>query len=164
MIFSSKVPFVMSRYTFTTFFCPIRCARSIAWRSFIGFQSCSTNITVSAPVSVNPRPPTCVVNNNTSILGSELHVCTMAWRFTESVEPSSRMYVTEGMCFLKRSVSMISIIWRIWQKTRTRCCEMTLEEASPSVSISSLLVSSAAEVLVPMPQSFSICLSDGNNV
>jgi len=45
MIFSSRVPLVISLYTLTTFFCPMRCARSIACRSFIGFQSCSTNIT-----------------------------------------------------------------------------------------------------------------------
>ena len=31
MIFSSSVPFVMSLYTFTTFFWPIRWARSIAY-------------------------------------------------------------------------------------------------------------------------------------
>ena len=39
MIFSSKVPLVISRYTLTTFFCPNLCALSIACRSFIGFQS-----------------------------------------------------------------------------------------------------------------------------
>jgi hypothetical protein len=31
----------------------------MACKSFIGFQSCSTKITVLALVSVNPSPPTC---------------------------------------------------------------------------------------------------------
>lgn len=104
MIFSSKVPRVIRRYTFTTRFwnpnehrlyffyprikrvtsvndctspkptCPIRCARSIACRSLIGFQSCSTNTTVSAPVRFKPRPPTCVVRSSTSIDGSLLNL------------------------------------------------------------------------------------------
>lgn len=43
-------------------------------RSFIGFQSCSTNITVSAPVKFRPSPPTCVVNNRMSMEGSLLNL------------------------------------------------------------------------------------------
>jgi len=43
-------------------------------KSFIGFQSCSMNITVSAPVRFRPSPPTCVVNNKTSIDGSLLNL------------------------------------------------------------------------------------------
>ncbi|KAJ8949075.1 hypothetical protein NQ318_016979 [Aromia moschata] len=58
IIFSSKVALVINLYTLTTFRCPIRWALSIACRSFIGFQSCSTNITVSAPVKFSPSPPT----------------------------------------------------------------------------------------------------------
>ena len=42
------------------------------WRSFIGFQSCSTKMTVSAPVKLRPRPPTWVVRSRTSIDGSLL--------------------------------------------------------------------------------------------
>lgn len=38
--------------------CPMRCARSMACRSLMGFQSCSTNTTVSAPVKLSPSPPT----------------------------------------------------------------------------------------------------------
>uniref|UniRef100_A0A6B0U0Z9 Uncharacterized protein n=1 Tax=Ixodes ricinus TaxID=34613 RepID=A0A6B0U0Z9_IXORI len=68
----------MSRYTFTTFFWPMRCARSMAWRSFMGFQSCSTKMTVSAPVRLRPRPPTWVVSSRTSIEGSVLKRCTRA--------------------------------------------------------------------------------------
>lgn len=45
MIFSSSVPCVTRRYTLTTRFWPMRWARSIACRSFMGFQSCSTKIT-----------------------------------------------------------------------------------------------------------------------
>ena len=37
-------------YTLTTLFWPIRWALSMAWRSLLGFQSCSTKMTVSAPV------------------------------------------------------------------------------------------------------------------
>lgn len=159
MIFSSRVPFVIRRYTLTTFFCPIRWARSIACRSFIGFQSCSTKMTVSAPVNVRPRPPTCVVNRRQSILGSALNVCTIAWRLFASVPPSSRMYVTDGICFLKRSISIMSSICFNWQKIRTRCWENTPEDES-SVSNSSLFPASAKDVLdpMPMPQSISICL------
>lgn len=56
------------------FTCPIRCARSMAWRSFIGFQSCSTNTTVSAPVKLRPSPPTWVVSKRTSMEGSLLNL------------------------------------------------------------------------------------------
>uniref|UniRef100_A0A2M3ZVK3 Putative secreted peptide n=1 Tax=Anopheles braziliensis TaxID=58242 RepID=A0A2M3ZVK3_9DIPT len=38
-IFSSTVFSVIKRNTRTCFFCPIRCARSIACRSICGFQS-----------------------------------------------------------------------------------------------------------------------------
>ena len=44
------------------------------WRSLLGFQSCSTNITVSAPVKFSPSPPTCVVNSKQSIDGSLLNL------------------------------------------------------------------------------------------
>ena len=43
-------------------------------RSFIGFQSCSTKMTMSAPVRFNPSPPTSVVNNSMSIEGSLLNL------------------------------------------------------------------------------------------
>ena len=43
-------------------------------RSLMGFQSCSKNTTVSAPVRFNPNPPTCVVNSNTSMEGSLLNL------------------------------------------------------------------------------------------
>lgn len=41
----------------TFLFCPNRCARSIACKSFIGFQSWSMKMTMSAPVRFNPTPP-----------------------------------------------------------------------------------------------------------
>ncbi len=47
----------IKRKSSSTFFCPILCALSMACRSFIGFQSCSTNMTVSAPVKLRPSPP-----------------------------------------------------------------------------------------------------------
>ena len=52
MIFSSMVALVIIRQTFTTFFCPILWALSIACRSFIGFQSCSTKITWEGTVTI----------------------------------------------------------------------------------------------------------------
>lgn len=58
------------------FTCPMRCARSMACRSLIGFQSCSTNTTVSAPVKLSPSPPTWVVSKRTSIDGSLLNLHT----------------------------------------------------------------------------------------
>ena len=145
----------MSLYTFTTFFCPMRCARSIAWRSFIGFQSCSTKMTVSAPVSVRPSPPTCVVSRRQSMLGSALNVCTTACRLFASVAPSRRMYVTDGMCCLNRSVSMMSSICFIWQKISTRCCENAPVPVSSASTSSDLLVSPVAPGARPMPQSSS---------
>lgn len=54
--------------------CPILCARSMACRSLMGFQSCSTNTTVSAPVRLRPRPPTWVVSSSTSMEGSLLNL------------------------------------------------------------------------------------------
>ena len=161
MIFTSRVPLVMSRYTLTTFFCPMRCARSIACRSFIGFQSCSTKMTVSAPVSVSPRPPTCVVSSRQSMLGSALNVCTTACRLFASVPPSSRMYVTAGMCCLKRSRSMMSNICFIWQKISTRCCENALVPASSVSTSSDLVASPVAPGASPMPQSTRSCLWRG---
>ena len=43
-------------------------------KSLVGFQSCSTNMTVSAPVRLRPRPPTWVVNSNMSMDGSLLNL------------------------------------------------------------------------------------------
>lgn len=54
--------------------CPILCARSMACRSLMGFQSCSTNTTVSAPVRLRPSPPTWVVSSSTSMDGSLLNL------------------------------------------------------------------------------------------
>ncbi|KAG5460521.1 MAG: hypothetical protein BJ554DRAFT_7420 [Olpidium bornovanus] len=123
MIFSSRVPRVMRRYTLTTFFWPMRWARSIAWRSLIGFQSCSMKITVSAPVRFRPSPPTWVVRRRTSMDGSALNFWTIPCRRDASVLPSRRMYDTVGMCRLNRSRSMMSSIVFSWQNISTRCCE-----------------------------------------
>lgn len=40
----------------------------------MGFQSCSTNTTVSAPVRLRPSPPTWVVSSSTSMDGSLLNL------------------------------------------------------------------------------------------
>ena len=42
----------------------------------MGFQSCSTKITVSAPVRFKPSPPTVVVSSSRSIDGSSLNLPT----------------------------------------------------------------------------------------
>ena len=43
-------------------------------KSFIGFQSCSKKMTVSAPVRLRPSPPTWVVRRRTSMDGSLLNL------------------------------------------------------------------------------------------
>src|SRR3989338_6764328 len=63
---SSTVPAMIILNTLTDRRWPKRCARSIACRSTIGFQSCSKRITVSAPVKLSPRPPTLVVDSRQS--------------------------------------------------------------------------------------------------
>lgn len=155
MIFSSSVPRMMSRYTLTTFFWPSRCARSMAWRSFMGFQSCSTKMTVSAPVKFSPRPPTWVVKRRQSMEGSELKVWQIACRFETSVVPSSRMYVTSGMSARKRSFSTMSSIVFNWQKIRARCCGIPASVPTESPPLE------APEA--PIPQSSRICLRTGRS-
>lgn len=71
-------------YTYIAFTCrpsvdyntigPIYYTLVLTWRSFMGFQSCSTKITVSAPVRFSPNPPTVVVSRSTSIDGSSLNL------------------------------------------------------------------------------------------
>ena len=58
--------------------------RGRACRSFMGFQSCSRKMTVSAAVRLRPRPPTWVVSSSTSMVGSLLKRCTMLNRFFAS--------------------------------------------------------------------------------
>ena len=43
-------------------------------KSFMGFQSCSKKMTVSAPVRLSPSPPTWVVSRRTSTDGSTLNL------------------------------------------------------------------------------------------
>ena len=50
---------------------------SNTWRSFMGFQSCSKKMTVSAAVRLRPKPPTLVVRSMTDMLGSWLNCCTI---------------------------------------------------------------------------------------
>mmetsp|Transcript_18327 Transcript_18327/g.37060 ORF Transcript_18327/g.37060 Transcript_18327/m.37060 type:complete len:240 (+) Transcript_18327:536-1255(+) len=90
MIFSSSVSRISSRYTETTRFWPRRCARSIACRSFIGFQSWSRKITTSAAVRLRPRPPTDVVSSIRSTEGSELKRVAIPNRCCAGTLPSSR--------------------------------------------------------------------------
>ena len=49
----------------TVSFCPIRCARDIAWKSFCGFQSESKMMTVSAVARLMPSPPARVERRKT---------------------------------------------------------------------------------------------------
>jgi len=72
-------------------------------KSFIGFQSCSMKMTVSAPVRFKPSPPTCVVSNRTSIDGSLLNLgeqCTEKSKY-ESIptQMSHNMHKHRGCVF-----------------------------------------------------------------
>ena len=49
----------------TVSFCPIRCARDMAWKSFCGFQSESKMMTVSAVARLMPSPPARVESRKT---------------------------------------------------------------------------------------------------
>mmetsp|Transcript_10754 Transcript_10754/g.66348 ORF Transcript_10754/g.66348 Transcript_10754/m.66348 type:complete len:211 (-) Transcript_10754:4876-5508(-) len=108
MIFSSSVSFMIRRYTLTVRVCPSLCARSIAWRSFMGFQSCSIKTTVSADVRLRPKPPTCVVRSKTSMSGSALNLETIEVLAEGGTFPSKRRYMTPGMIDFKRSFSIRS--------------------------------------------------------
>jgi len=61
-------------------------------RSFIGFQSWSRKMTVSAEVRLSPSPPTAVVSSIRSMLGSALNFSTNAPRF----EPGKVEYTKGG--------------------------------------------------------------------
>mmetsp|Transcript_714 Transcript_714/g.2142 ORF Transcript_714/g.2142 Transcript_714/m.2142 type:complete len:228 (-) Transcript_714:2828-3511(-) len=103
MIFSSRVSRISRRYTLTVRFWPSRWARSIAWRSFCGFQSCSRKTTVSAVVRLRPRPPTLVVSSSTSMVGSALKRCATSKRLEAATLPSRRRKETPAGC--RRSLS-----------------------------------------------------------
>lgn len=63
----------------------------ITCRSFIGFQSCSKKMTVSAAVRLSPRPPTLVVRSMTEMLASSLKRCTIPKRCEASTLWKSRI-------------------------------------------------------------------------
>mmetsp|Transcript_23235 Transcript_23235/g.58622 ORF Transcript_23235/g.58622 Transcript_23235/m.58622 type:complete len:411 (+) Transcript_23235:171-1403(+) len=119
MIFSSSVSRMRRRYTLTVRFCPSRWARSIAWRSFCGFQSCSRNTTVSAVVRLRPRPPTPVVSSRTSMVGSALKRCATSKRLLAATLPSRRRNDTPPGDSTSRSTR--SSRPRSCANTRTRC-------------------------------------------
>ena len=58
--------------------------KTLTCRSFIGFQSCSRKMTVSAEVRFRPRPPTLVVRSITEMLLSSLKRCTIGNLFAAS--------------------------------------------------------------------------------
>ena len=61
-IFSSTAVLVTRRKTRTSFFWPMRWARSCACASIMGFQSLSKRITVSAVARFRPSPPARVLS------------------------------------------------------------------------------------------------------
>ena len=63
---------------------------ALTCKSFMGFQSCSTKMTVSAPVRLRPRPPTLVLSSSRSMLGSALNLDTMECLMAGGTDPSSR--------------------------------------------------------------------------
>eukprot|EP00967_Tisochrysis_lutea_P071406 scaffold94822_cov25-Tisochrysis_lutea.AAC.7 len=163
MIFSSRVPRVISRNTETDRFWPSRCARSMACRSFIGFQSWSRNTTVSADVRLRPSPPTLVVSNMRSMLGSELKLSTIAPRRAAGTRPSSFRYDTEGKCAFRRSSSTRSSIDEDCAKTSARweaSVAVPTTTASPPPWLAPLSASGAStpKSAVPIPHSSRICL------
>ena len=64
----------------TWFFCPMRCARACACKSFCGFQSLSKMTTVSAVARLTPRPPARVDNKKQK---SWAHTCKQHGSITE---------------------------------------------------------------------------------
>eukprot|EP00962_Isochrysis_galbana_P021382 scaffold6308_cov111-Isochrysis_galbana.AAC.2 len=153
MIFSSSVPRVMRRKTETERRCPSRWARSIACRSFIGFQSWSRKMTVSAEVRLSPSPPTLVVSSIRSMLGSELNLSTSAPRRPAGTRPSSRTCETDGRCGASKSCSTRSSIEDDCAKTSARCDASAAGALATFSSVPSLVASEA-----PMPHSSRICL------
>ena len=78
----------------TSRFCPMRKARSVAYKSTIGFQSGSNTTTLLAAVRFIPSPPTLVVSKNTAM--SFLSVVLLNWyirsaRFSTETSPSMRI-------------------------------------------------------------------------
>mmetsp|Transcript_2118 Transcript_2118/g.8167 ORF Transcript_2118/g.8167 Transcript_2118/m.8167 type:complete len:276 (-) Transcript_2118:4538-5365(-) len=160
MTFSSRVPFVSKRYTFTVRFCPKRCARSMACRSFCGFQSCSRKTTVSALVRFKPNPPTCVVSSKTSIDGSALNFRTTSNRAVGATPPSSLNHETPPSSPRdpNNSSSTRSKTAFSCEKIKTRC-PAPPRGFDPETSSSG---SSLGTLSTPTPQSSRICFSARN--
>mmetsp|Transcript_12777 Transcript_12777/g.21249 ORF Transcript_12777/g.21249 Transcript_12777/m.21249 type:complete len:290 (+) Transcript_12777:1075-1944(+) len=90
---SSTGELVSSRNTRTSFFWPMRCARSCACASIIGFQSLSKMMTVSAVAKLIPKPPARVDSRNKKYGESgRLNCATRRSRSSADVLPSSRKY------------------------------------------------------------------------
>mmetsp|Transcript_24679 Transcript_24679/g.84406 ORF Transcript_24679/g.84406 Transcript_24679/m.84406 type:complete len:219 (-) Transcript_24679:1535-2191(-) len=92
--FTSTLSSVQKRNTCTSFFCPMRCARSIACRSICGFQSLSYRMTVSAVARLMPSPPALVDRRKMNFwLPSRLNAWICASRSPPMVLPSMRQYM-----------------------------------------------------------------------
>ena len=84
----------MRRSTRTSFFWPMRCARSCACISWCGFQSLSKMMTVSAVWRFNPRPPARVLRMNKKYSEpGRLKSANRAPRSSAFVVPSKRRYL-----------------------------------------------------------------------
>mmetsp|Transcript_9560 Transcript_9560/g.24432 ORF Transcript_9560/g.24432 Transcript_9560/m.24432 type:complete len:275 (+) Transcript_9560:1666-2490(+) len=89
MTFSSMEFSMHKRNTCTSFFCPMRCARSMACKSICGFQSLSYSTKWFAPMRLRPAPPARVDNRKTCPCPL-LNASTLLWRSSTPTEPSMR--------------------------------------------------------------------------
>ena len=81
----------MRRKTRTSFFWPMRCARSCACASIMGFQSLSKMTTVSADARFRPSPPARVDSRKTKAgLDGSLNRAMRRSRSSAAVDPSRR--------------------------------------------------------------------------
>lgn len=94
------------------------------------FKTKNNFFTVSAPVRLSPSPPTRVVSNKTSIVGSVLNLLTTACRCRGGTLPSSRKNDTAGRCWVSTRWTTSSMS-RSWQKMRARCWVIGMSLPTP---------------------------------
>mmetsp|Transcript_7562 Transcript_7562/g.24861 ORF Transcript_7562/g.24861 Transcript_7562/m.24861 type:complete len:232 (-) Transcript_7562:1032-1727(-) len=145
---ASYVPRETRRYTVTGLCWPMRWQRAAACRSACGFQSGSKRMTVSADVSVMPRPPARVPSRNTGVVQPGASNRAMAaCRAAPVMSPSRRSYSSPR--WSSTSSSRLSTSLNC-EKTSTRCpcscrcgsslaSKTVLPEADTSASSSALL-------------------------
>mmetsp|Transcript_3872 Transcript_3872/g.16457 ORF Transcript_3872/g.16457 Transcript_3872/m.16457 type:complete len:327 (+) Transcript_3872:3146-4126(+) len=107
------------RITVTGRFWPSRCARSCACWSYVGFQSGSARITVSALCRLIPKPPARVLHRYTKCLPSGLLNSAVSYRRrAREVEPSKRRCANPRASQNSSSMSSINVNC---EKIKTLC-------------------------------------------